>query len=124
MPAQRPAQAFVPSRYYAMLLDVLAERGHARADLLRLAGVATEALVSDEGYLTLLQVEALVGRACALENTDALGLEVGKRLQLMSHGSLSMAAFLRFRFRLAPFLVRMWRSPCFLYLIFPLAVFE
>lgn len=92
MPAQRPAQAFVPSRYYAMLLDVLAERGHARADLLRLAGVATEALGSDEGYLTLLQVEALVGRACAVENTDALGLEVGKRLQLMSHGSLSMAA--------------------------------
>ena len=92
MVATRPVQAFIPPRYYAILLDVLGERGHDRPGLLRLAGIPTDAFVGDESYLTLAQVEALVGRACELEDTDELGLQVGQRLQLMSHGSLSVAA--------------------------------
>src|SRR5690606_31326710 len=82
---------FVPPRYYATLLDVLEERGHDRAAILAHAGVPPDSL-RGEAHLTLGQVERLVGRACALENTDELGLHVGGRLQLMSHGELSVAA--------------------------------
>ncbi len=92
MVSARPVQAFIPPRYYAILLDVLSERGHDPAALALLSGIPADAFVGDESYLTLAQVEALVGRGCELENTDELGLQVGQRLQLMSHGSLSVAA--------------------------------
>jgi AraC-like DNA-binding protein len=88
----RPSQAFIPPRYYATLLDVLAERDHDRDALLAHAHIAPAVFGSEAAYLTLDQVEALVGRACVLENTDELGLQVGQRLQLMSHGTLSVAA--------------------------------
>ncbi|NLY93283.1 MAG: AraC family transcriptional regulator [Myxococcales bacterium] len=92
MDASRPRVAFVPTRHYAVLLDVLEARGHRRDALLAHAGLDASVFASEHGHLTLEEVERLVGRACALENTDALGLEVGQRLQLMSHGSLSVAA--------------------------------
>lgn len=91
MPRARPTRAFIPPRYYAALLDVLSERGHDAAALAAEAGIEPERL-EREGFFTLAEVERLVGRAASLENVDAIGLEVGKRLQLMSHGSLGVAA--------------------------------
>lgn len=90
--ANLPRQAFVPPRYYAALVDTLSDLGHDRGALLRAARVDAKLLASEDSYLTLAQVEVLVGHACTLENTDDLGLRVGQRLQLMSHGALSVAA--------------------------------
>ncbi|MCA9642764.1 MAG: AraC family transcriptional regulator ligand-binding domain-containing protein [Myxococcales bacterium] len=90
--ANRPGQPFVPPRYYAVLVDVLVALGHDRSTILHTVRLESSLLASDGRYLTLAQVEALVGHACRLENTDDLGLRVGQRLQLMSHGALSVAA--------------------------------
>ncbi len=88
----RPTLAFIPTRYYAVLVDVLTELGHDPAPLLALVGQGPALLASEERLLTLAEVEALVGHAVTLEDTDDLGLRVGQRLQVMSHGSLSVAA--------------------------------
>lgn len=92
MSPSRPTLAFIPPRYYAVLIDTLVELGHPRAPLLAAGGIEPEALAHDDAFLTLAQVEALVERACVLENTDDLGLRVGQRLQIMSHGPLSVVA--------------------------------
>lgn len=89
----RPRLAFVPLRYYAALLDTLVEAGHDGASILAASNIEPRLLAGEDNYLTLEQVEALVTRACTLENTDDLGLRVGQRLQLMSHGPLSITAF-------------------------------
>src|SRR5690606_27064576 len=73
-------------------IDTLCELGHDRAALMAVAGLDAKLLASEAGHLTLAQVDALVSHACSLENTDDLGLRVGQRLQLMSHGALSVAA--------------------------------
>lgn len=88
----RPSQAFIPPRYYAALVSTLSELGYDRDTFLAEVGVDAKLLASEEAYLTLDQVETLVGRACEMENTDDLGLRVGQGLQLMSHGALSVAA--------------------------------
>ncbi len=88
----RPTGAFLPAYLYAPLFDVLEERGHERAAVLAAAGVRADAFDRNGGYLTLSQVEALVTRACALEPDRELGVDVGPRVSLMSHGWLSVAA--------------------------------
>jgi AraC-like DNA-binding protein len=86
-----PALAFIPARHYARLLDVLVERGHSREAVLASVGLGHESFGRDAGYLSLQQMEALVKRACALEPDRHLGLDVGRRISLMSHGALSVA---------------------------------
>lgn len=89
MESTRPTLAFLPVQPYAALLDALAERGHDRTSVLVSAGLEPESFARD-GYLSLLQMEALVASACALE--PSIGLDVGARLSPMSHGWLSVAA--------------------------------
>src|SRR5690554_4426487 len=86
----RPNLAFIPSRYYETLLDVLEERGVDREAFLREAGIHSP--LGEGRYLTIDEIERLVLLACAHDSVDALGLTVGSRLQLMSHGALSVAA--------------------------------
>lgn len=86
----RPNLAFIPSRYYETLLDVLEERGVDREAFLREAGIHSP--LGEGRYLTIDEIEHLVLLACAHDSVDALGLTVGSRLQLMSHGALSVAA--------------------------------
>lgn len=88
----RPTGAFLPAHLYAPLLDVLGEHGHDRAALLASTGLCAEAFGRNGCYLSLAQVETLVTRACALEPERDVGLDVGPRLSLMSHGWLSVAA--------------------------------
>ncbi len=70
----------------------MVELGHDRRTLLDAAALPPNAFASDGGYLTLLQVEALVRRALELEPDRPLAIEVGERMSLMSHGWLSVAA--------------------------------
>jgi AraC-like DNA-binding protein len=79
----RPTLAFIPAQPYERLIDVLAERGH---------DLGADMFARGAGYLSLPSVEALVGRACTLAPEFELGLEVGSRISLMSHGWLSVAA--------------------------------
>jgi AraC-like DNA-binding protein len=88
----RPTIAFIPRYPYARLLDRIVELGHEAAEVLEAAGLPPNAFASDGGYLSLPQMEALVTRALELEPDRALGLEVGGRTSLMSHGWLSVAA--------------------------------
>jgi AraC-like DNA-binding protein len=90
--ASRPALAFVPARYYEILVSFLEERGVARSNVLDGTGVTAELLATEEGYLTLDQVEALVLRASALATGGDIAVDVGRRYQLPSHGALGMAA--------------------------------
>lgn len=92
MEPTQPTLAFIAARHYARLLDVLVERGHSREAVLASVGLGHASFGRDAGYLSLGQMEALVKRACALEPGCDLGLEVGARISLMSHGSLSVAA--------------------------------
>jgi AraC-like DNA-binding protein len=91
MEATQPTLAFLPVHPYARLLDVLAERAHARGTVLAAAGLDVEAFARHGGYLSLQQMEALVTCACACEPDRDLGLEVGARVSLMSHGALGVA---------------------------------
>jgi AraC-like DNA-binding protein len=89
MEPTRPAVAFLPIHPYAMLLDVLVDRGHDRAAALASAGLDHDAFVRAR-YLSLAQMEALVVHACTLE--PGIGVEVGARLSPTSHGWLGVAA--------------------------------
>lgn len=89
MDSTRPTLAFLPVQPYAHLLDVLVERGHDRAQILATCGL-DETIFARTGYLSIAQMETLVGHACAL--VPELGREIGARVSLMSHGWLSVAA--------------------------------
>lgn len=92
MERTQPTLAFIPAHLYARLLDVLGELGHDTAELLRGAGIGPEAIATEGGFLTLAQVEALVGEAVRREPEAVLALRTGSRMTLMSHGWLSVAA--------------------------------
>lgn len=87
----RPTLAFIPSRYYEALLDLLQARGcepeHA------LAEAKIEGSLGEGRFLSIDEIERLVLYACTYDTVDGLGLAVGSKLQVMSHGSLSVAAF-------------------------------
>lgn len=87
----RPSLAFIPSRYYETLLDLLEAKGHERAKVLCEAQI--DGNLGDGRFLTIDEIERLVLLACRYDTVDSLGLTVGSKLQVMSHGSLSVAAF-------------------------------
>lgn len=92
MDTTQPTLAFIPARHYASLLDLLVERGHSRDAVLASVGLHPESFAREAGYLSLQQMEDLVERACALEPGREIGLDVGARISLMSHGAVSVAA--------------------------------
>src|SRR5690606_38425083 len=92
MDTTQPTLAFIPARHYASLLDLLVERGHSRDAVLASVGLHPESFAREAGYLSLQQMEDLVERACSLEPGREIGLDVGARISLMSHGSVSVAA--------------------------------
>ncbi len=92
METTRPNLAFIPAATYARLVDVLAERGHARAAVLAASELDAEVLADEQGCLSLTQVETLLAHAFALEPLAELAHAVGARTTLMSHGWLSIAA--------------------------------
>lgn len=79
--------AFVPARYFRILLNLFREQGFALEQPLALAhlppGFATS---QQDDFLTLQQVEVLIDWAVATSGSVAVGMHLGKRLNLSAHG--------------------------------------
>lgn len=79
--------AYIPARYFRMLLSLLSERGLDLCQPLAVAGLPKEFAVSQQDdFLTLSQVEALVNWAVNATGDRSLGMLLGQRLNLSAHG--------------------------------------
>lgn len=84
--------AFIPARYFRSLLHLLKEQGVDPLPALQLAELSPDFGDSQQDdFLTLSQVEALVGWSVAATGIDSLGMHLGKRLNLSAHGVVGYA---------------------------------
>lgn len=81
----------VPVAYAAALLDLVEELGVPRAQLFAEAGVRPEVLGNPQGRLSFFDYNLLASSALALCAEPALGLLLGQRLNISSHGILGYA---------------------------------
>ncbi|ARU58644.1 AraC family transcriptional regulator [Oleiphilus messinensis] len=77
--------------YIGSFVDVLSERGVDRAALLAFCGLTEEELTS-EHLIDEHRLLILTKRSIELTGDDGLGLEVGQRLSINTHGPLGYAA--------------------------------
>lgn len=79
--------AFIPARYFRVLIIMLRERGLDVSEPLARMGLDADFLSSQqEDYLTVTQVETLVEWAVLHTGSTALGMHLGSRLNLSAHG--------------------------------------
>ena len=81
----------VPSRYYAVLGQLLRAQTAEYERLLANAGVDVRAVEDPDGTLTIAELEALVDVASRMTGRADLGFEVGRLVRLNSHGPLGYA---------------------------------
>lgn len=79
--------AFIPARYFRVLLQLLQERSLDPAEPLARIGLTADFIRSQQDdFLTLEQVESLVSWSLQASGTLALGVHLGQRLNLSAHG--------------------------------------
>jgi AraC-like DNA-binding protein len=78
----------VPSRYYAVLGQLLRAQTPEYERLLENSNVDVRALEDPDGSLTITELEALVEVTSRITGRSDLGFEVGNRVRLNSHGPL------------------------------------
>lgn len=79
--------AFIPARYFRVLLNLLQEHGLDPAEPLELIGQSPAFIRSQQDdFLTLEQVETLVSWSIQATGLPSLGVHLGKRLNLSAHG--------------------------------------
>jgi AraC-like DNA-binding protein len=81
----------VPSRYYAVLGQLLRIQTPEYGRLLENSNVNVRALEDPEGSLTITELEALIEVTSRITGRSDLGFEVGHRVRLNSHGPLGYA---------------------------------
>ena len=81
----------VPMAYVGVLLDLVEELGVPRAQLLAEAQVRPELLENPQGRLAFADYRLLVDCALTRSEEPALGLLLGQRLNLATHGILGYA---------------------------------
>ena len=81
----------VPMTYVGALLDLAEELGVPRAQLLAEAGVRAESLENPQGRLAFADYHLLASCALSRCKEPALGLLLGQRLNVSSHGILGYA---------------------------------
>jgi AraC-like DNA-binding protein len=81
----------VPSRYYAVVGQLLHAQTPEYERLLANSNVDVRALEDPEGTLTIAELESLVDVASRITGRSDLGFEVGRRVRLNSHGPLGYA---------------------------------
>ena len=86
----KPVQR-VPSRYYAVLGQLLRAQTGEWERLLANAGIDARAVEDPDGTLTIAELEALVDVASRMTGRTDLGFEVGRLVRLNSHGPLGYA---------------------------------
>lgn len=79
--------AFIPARYFRVLLNLLQEHRLNPAEPLDLIGLSPGFITSQQDdFLTLEQVESLVNWSLQATGIPSLGVHLGKRLNLSAHG--------------------------------------
>ena len=79
--------AFIPARYFRVLLNLLQEHRLDPAEPLRLMGLSPAFITAQQDdFLTLEQVETLVNWSLQATGIPSLGVHLGKRLNLSAHG--------------------------------------
>ena len=89
--AMTPTAELVPVAYAEVLLGLAEERGIGREQLLQRARLRAEVLGTPNGRLSFLDFNQLVFAALALTADEALGLAMGQRLNVSTHGILGYA---------------------------------
>jgi AraC-like DNA-binding protein len=90
-PSFNVSAELVPVAYAAALLDLAKELGVPRAQLFAASGVRPEVLSNPQGRLSFFDYNLLASSALAACAEPALGLLLGKRLNISSHGILGYA---------------------------------
>lgn len=80
-----------PSTYPRVFIEVAAERGVDRAQILAAAGLPDDLLDDPAGKLSLQDTWQLFAAVLELVGDPAFGFETGQRLPLTAHGSLGYA---------------------------------
>jgi AraC-like DNA-binding protein len=80
------SQPAVPVAYALLILQVAAERGVRREDLLANLGIPPRLFEDSGSHLSLLQAGRLLYRAMQLTREPALGYEIGLHSNITSHG--------------------------------------
>ncbi|WP_316251894.1 AraC family transcriptional regulator [Paraburkholderia sp. UCT31] len=81
----------VPSRYYAVIGEILRAHTPDYERLLANANINVQALEDPEGTLTIPELEALIDVASRITGRNDLGYELGRQVRLNSHGPLGYA---------------------------------
>lgn len=85
------AAELVPIAYASALIDLATELGVPRDDLLQAARVKPQQLESPNGRLSFIDFNLLASAALTLCKEPALGLLLGQRLNVSTHGILGYA---------------------------------
>lgn len=75
----------MPARYFALLCELLAERGVAVEAMLENSRIRPTEIHGPDATLSVKQMEALVAAARATTHRDDLGIALGPRIKLSSH---------------------------------------
>jgi AraC-like DNA-binding protein len=90
-PSLNLSAELVPVTYAAALLDLVEELGVPREQLFAEARVRPEVLGNPQGRLSFIDFTQLISSALRLCNEPALGLLLGQRLNVSTHGILGYA---------------------------------
>ena len=86
------SNAYIPARHFRTLLQLLEEQNHPTQPIVEGLGLPDGfSQQSQEGFLTLEQVQTLISRAVAVSQSECLGVYLGQRLNLSAHGVVGFA---------------------------------
>lgn len=91
MPAHSRTSAFLPARYYALLVQLVQGPDLPVSHLLEPIGLDPEMLDGPEAMLSPAQVDALVERASSLSGRKDLAMQLGRMIKPSSHEYLGYA---------------------------------
>lgn len=83
--------AFLPARYYALLVQMVHGTESPTADWLASLGLDAEILEDPHALLGLDQVDALIEHVAGMSGRDDLGLQLGRQIKPSSHATLGYA---------------------------------
>ncbi|MEZ5463445.1 AraC family transcriptional regulator ligand-binding domain-containing protein [Dokdonella sp.] len=91
MPSSARTRAFLPARYYALLVHMIHGPDLPASELLEPIGLDLETLDDAETMLSPDQVDALLKRAERMSGRDDLGMQLGRLIKPSSHEYLGYA---------------------------------
>ncbi|MGB0133420.1 AraC family transcriptional regulator ligand-binding domain-containing protein, partial [Dokdonella sp.] len=83
--------AFLPARYYALLVQMVQTRGLDASQLLGPIGLDRAMLERPQAMLSPAQADALIDRAASMTGLDDLAMQLGRMIKPSSHEYLGYA---------------------------------